>query len=106
MRTRLQVHLGKWHSVHLVRKGKDAVLQLDDNMHVGTRSAGASQMLDLKSKFFIGGVPDKSSINKQALKDIDLQHQFFGCISSLEVRYHVNLLTSLDYWVMHPWGGG
>ena len=87
MRTRKKINVGNWHSLHIVRRGKDAVMQLDNNFCVGVRSSGASQMLDLRSSFFIGGVPYKSSIKKAALKDIDSQHQYFGCISYFEVVF-------------------
>ena len=45
-------------------------------------------MLDVGSAFFIGGVPYLSSINMAAVKDVQSQSDFIGCMSYLQVSDH------------------
>lgn len=61
-------------------------MRLDTNYFIGVRSSGSMSMLDVSpTTFFVGGVPLLSSVNIAALKDVQAQHDFTGCINTLKV---------------------
>lgn len=68
------------------REEKDAVMRLDDNYYIGVRASGSMTKLDVSTNLYVGGVPLLAGLNIAALKDVQSQHDFTGCVSSLKVK--------------------
>lgn len=63
-------------------------MKLDNNRYIGVRSRGSMSMLDVGSQFYLGGVPYLSSLNMAAVKSVQAQSDFTGCVKYLKVRLH------------------
>lgn len=86
MRTHKKITVGRWHSFYFYRVRKDAIMKLDNNRYIGVRSRGSMNMLDVGSQFYLGGVPYLSSLNMAAVKSVQAQSDFTGCVKYLKVN--------------------
>ena len=61
-------------------------MRLDENLYIGVKASGPMSKLDVSSDFYLGGVPLLSGIRQAALKDVQSQHDFTGCVDLLKVN--------------------
>ena len=82
------ISLNQWHTVVIKRIGRTAALTLDNDPPVSVVSKWLAEALDVKSHFYVGGVPMLTYINPNAVGDKSLK-DFTGCIDTFEVRNYI-----------------
>lgn len=74
------------HTVNVSRYQQAGTLKVDDEPEISVMSPGNSLALDCTSYFYVGGVPQLSSVRSSAVVDVDSLKGFDGCVISVTVR--------------------
>ena len=82
-KSNLTVALDTWYTVSVSRVEKNATLTVTGDTPVSIVSPGSAIALDVKSSFYLGGVPSLEAINPNAMDS--MVQDFLGCIRQLRV---------------------
>lgn len=83
-KSNLTVALDTWYTVSVSRVEKNATLTVTGDTPVSIVSPGSAIALDVKSSFYLGGVPSLEAINPNAMDS--MVQDFLGCIRQLRVN--------------------
>ena len=79
------ISLKSEHIVQVTRTSKTGSLKVDSEAVVSGTSPGNAVALDVQSDFYLGGVPQLSSVNPSAIFDSSSLKDFVGCVASVKV---------------------
>lgn len=71
--------LDQWHTVHIMRTGRDAIMQLDNQSRVEVLLPGGYTELSLHGDLFIGGTQSKDDVTNL----LPVLENFRGCIQKV-----------------------
>ena len=81
------VTLDTWHTVQVDRTARSGNLIVNGGVPVRATSPGTDVALDVNSDFYLGGVPELSNVNPNAVdNDPAFVQDFTGCIDHFEVH--------------------
>ena len=75
------LELGLWYSIVVTRNGKEATLQINNEVTGNVTARGTASQLNINGNLFIGGISEMASVSR----DLNVREGFKGCISKLEV---------------------
>ena len=79
--------LDTWHIVQVDRTARNGNLIVNGGVPVHVTSPGTDVALDVDSNFSLGGVPELSNVNPNAVdNDASFVQDFTGCIDHFEVH--------------------
>ena len=84
-----RVTLNQWHVVTANRSSQTGSLQLDGGNVVPVLSPSRAIGLDVQSDFYLGGVPQLSSVSPRAVENTNDLKDYSGCISEFKVMMAV-----------------
>nr|XP_046222264.1 LOW QUALITY PROTEIN: agrin-like [Oncorhynchus gorbuscha] len=89
--SKVQVKLGRWYQLVVTRNRRNAVLSVDDELHIEGASPPGTDGLNLDTHLFIGGVPEDmmTDVKERTSTSTGL----VGCVRTLDVN---NLVYNLQ----------
>ncbi|XP_052338523.1 agrin-like isoform X4 [Oncorhynchus keta] len=89
--SKVQVKLGRWYQLVVTRNRRNAVLSVDDELHIEGASPPGTDGLNLDTHLFIGGVPEDmmTDVKERTSTGTGL----VGCVRTLDVN---NLVYNLQ----------
>ena len=88
MKSTSRVTLNQWHVVTANRSARVGSFQLDSGNVLTMFSPSRAVGLDVQSNFYLGGVPQLSSVSPRAVENSNVLKDFTGCIDKLQVLSH------------------
>ncbi|KAG8185621.1 hypothetical protein JTE90_026085 [Oedothorax gibbosus] len=88
----LKIENNSWQTVEFGRYRRAAYLKLEGDEEVTSISPSGMEILDVNTDFYLGGIPDLSSLPKEAVET--LPSYFRGCIRLLSVNSKLIELNS------------
>lgn len=96
------VTLNTWYTVQVDRIGKNGNLIVNGGAPVRVTSPGTNVGLDVDSNFYLGGVPELSNVNPNAVgNDPAVVQDFTGCIDHFEVCVDVAFFFFIVNIILH-----
>ncbi|XP_055335566.1 basement membrane-specific heparan sulfate proteoglycan core protein-like [Paramacrobiotus metropolitanus] len=82
LQSMLQVQLGRWYHVQIMRRGRKATMKINDEEEVTGESQGRLTGLNLATNLYLGGVSDQITI----ASGVGVRDGFDGCVSTLQIN--------------------
>ncbi|XP_014667487.1 PREDICTED: pikachurin-like [Priapulus caudatus] len=82
IRSMERLDMDQWHTVHVMRTGRDAILQIDNQSRVEVLLRGGYTELSLHGDLYIGGTRSKDDITSS----LQTLQNFYGCIQKVSIN--------------------
>ncbi|XP_030622895.1 agrin [Chanos chanos] len=102
--SKVQIKPGRWHQLVVNRNRRDAMLSVDNEVHIQGRSPPGTDGLNLDTELFIGGVPE--DLIQDVKERTSLSTGLVGCVRMLDVNNVMYSLQEKDGNVLYGMGVG